>query len=64
MNHTVIKTLNAVEILLRDDGKYGLHDVHSGQISFRYRTLEMARKIAVDISAENDRIDAYERSKS
>ena len=62
MTHTVIETLNAVEILVREDGKYGLHDVHSGQVSFRYRRLEMAREIAAIISAENDRIDEYERN--
>lgn len=64
MDHTIVETLNAVEILKREDGKYGLHDVHSGQIAFRYRTIEAARVVAADISAENDRTDAYERSKS
>ena len=65
MNHTIIETLNGVRILQREDGKYGLEDLLAGgQPRFAYRTLEMARKTAISVSDENDRIDAYERSKS
>lgn len=59
MNYTTVEKLNAIEIVRREDGKYGLKtDSDLEDISFRYRTLEGARKIAYDISTENDRIDA------
>lgn len=62
MNYTVIETLNDVEVVLREDGKYGVNDLATGQIEFRYRTETMARDVAEMMSRENARIDAHERA--
>lgn len=53
MNHTTIETYGTVSVLLRDDGKYGVEDAATGEIAFRYRTLDKARSIAVAFAAEN-----------
>ena len=62
MRSIIIQTLNGVNILLREDGIYGLEiiDGESGATAYRYRSLESAQKIAQAISAENDASDAYE----
>lgn len=63
-NYTVIATLNAVRVLLRDDGKYGVEDVNANEIAWRFRSEAGAMSTAQAMSDENDRIDGYESSKS
>jgi hypothetical protein len=62
-NHEIIATLNAVRVLKRDDGKFGLEEAFegawSGEISWRYGSESSAMNIARAMSDENDRIDAH-----
>jgi len=55
---------NAIRIVQNAEGKYGLQEIAAdGSVvaeSYRYRTVEMATRIAQAMSDENDRIDAYE----
>lgn len=61
----IVKKLNGVQILQRDDGKYGLQEIVDGEElepSFRYKTLHQAEIIATSISDENSSISKYENS--
>ena len=58
MDHKIIETYGTVNILCRDDGKFGVEDTATGEIAFRYRTLDGAREIAVAFAAENAIINA------
>jgi hypothetical protein len=53
MNHTTIETYGTVNLVVREDGKYGVEDSATGEIAFRYRTIEGARNIAAALAAEN-----------
>ncbi len=53
MSYKIIETYGTVNVLLRDDGKFGVEDVATGEIAFRYRTVDGARDIATAIAAEN-----------
>ena len=53
MNCTIIETYGTVNVLLREDGKYGVEDSETGEIASRYRSIEAARSIALAFAAEN-----------
>ena len=51
----IIETYGTVNVLRRrEDGKYGVEDTATGEVAFRYKTLDGARQIAIAFAAEND----------
>lgn len=58
--YETIKTLNGVAVVRRNsDGKFGIHDLETGDISYRYKSEHQASVIAQGIADENSRISAY-----
>jgi hypothetical protein len=53
MAYEILESYGSVNVLVRADGKYGVHDTATGEIAFRYRTLEGAREIASAFAAQN-----------
>lgn len=67
MQNEIVKELTGIIVLKREDGKYGIQEIIEGEKqepSFRYRTLDLAMKIAQRMSDENDMLCAYEKSHS
>jgi hypothetical protein len=53
MQYKILESFGTVNVLLRADGKFGVADSATGEIAFRYRTLDGAREIAAAFAAEN-----------
>lgn len=51
------------EIRQNENGKYEIVNLINGESSGpRYRKIEMAKKVAADMQAEDERMDAYENA--